>query len=128
MEIKRYTENDDEQLFDMMREEGGDWSCYYGEAGIGKYKKALRDSRTYVAYEGSVLCGYVRCREDDGFGVYIYDLLVRRSCRGREIGRKLMERVCDDYPGEIVYAMSDVDEYYEKLGYSREGSIYIVTK
>ncbi len=128
MEIKDYTITDDEQLFDMMRGEGEDWSCYYGGSGLGKYKKALRNSRVYVAYEGDILCGYVRCREDDGFGVYIYDLLVSKAYRGREIGRKLMERVCDDYPGEVVYVMSGVDGYYEKLGYTREGSIFVVSK
>ncbi len=128
MEIKNYTKTDDEQLFDMMRDEGEDWACYYAETGIGRYKKALRNSRTYVAYEGAVLCGYVRCREDDGFGVYIYDLLVRRAYRGHEIGRKLMEWVRSEHPDDVVYVMSGVDGYYEKLGYSREGSIFSITK
>jgi ribosomal protein S18 acetylase RimI-like enzyme len=128
MEMRLYTKTDDEQLFDMMREEGKDWSCYYEETGIDRYKRALRSSRAYVAYEGPVLCGYIRCKEDDGFGIYVYDLLVRPAYRGREIGRKLMERVCSDFPDEDVHVMSGVDGYYEKQGYSREGSIFKVTK
>lgn len=51
----------------------------------------------------------MRCREDDGFGVYIYDLFVRKSYRGREIGKSLMERLCQDFPEQPVYVMSDVD-------------------
>lgn len=37
-----------------------------------------------------------------------------------------MERVCQDFPDQPVYVMSDVDSYYEKLGYIREGSIFRV--
>jgi hypothetical protein len=37
-----------------------------------------------------------------------------------------MERVCRDFPNQPVYVMSDSDPYYEKLGYEREGSIFIV--
>lgn len=108
----------------MMRDEGEDWACYYGET--DKYRRALRHSRVYVAYEGDILCGYVRCRDDDGLCVFVYDLLVRRAFRGRAIGRLLMERVCADFPGVTVYVLSGVDGYYEKLGYSREGSIFKV--
>jgi len=32
------------------------------------------------------------------------------------------------WPDHKIYVMSDVDEYYEKQGYRREGSIYEVTK
>jgi hypothetical protein len=70
------------------------------------------------------VCGYVRCREDDGFGVYIYDLLVRKTHRGKQIGKTLMEWVFKDFPNQTIYVMSDVDPYYEKLGYRREGSIF----
>ena len=68
------------------------------------------------------MCGYARCREDDGFGVNIYDLLVRKTHRGKQIGKTLMERVFKDFPNQAIYVMSDVDPYYEKLGYRREGS------
>jgi hypothetical protein len=45
-------------------------------------------------------------------GVYIFDLLVKKSYRGQQ--------------NQPVYVMSDVDPYYEKLGYRREGSIFEV--
>jgi ribosomal protein S18 acetylase RimI-like enzyme len=80
----------------------------------------------FVAYDGDELCGYLRCRDDDGYGVYIYDLLVRKSKRGNNIGRSLMEWVCSTFPNNKVYVMSDVDVYYEKQGYKREGTIFEV--
>jgi len=95
-------------------------------AGRDKYIKALESSITYIACDENLVCGYARCREDDGFGVYVYDLLVRKTHRGRQIGKSLMERVCQDFPDQPVYVMSDVDTYYEKLGYRREGSIFEV--
>ena len=126
MEIRKYSKDDEAKLFEMIRSEGEDWECYFGETAIEKYKQAVENSITYVACEGNVLCGYVRCRDDDGFGIYVYDLLVQKEYRGCSLGRKLMERVCADYPDADVYVMSGVDGYYEKLGYHREGSIFAV--
>lgn len=126
MEIRQYRKTDEVLLFDLLIDEGEDWVDYHGPAGRSKYIKALESSITYIAYDENLVCGYLRCREDDGFGVYIYDLLVRKSYRGRQIGKCLMERVCRDFPGQSVYVMSDADQYYEKLGYHREGSIFKV--
>lgn len=126
MIIKKYSTADEISLFDMLREEGDEWSVYYGEEGYGKYSKALESSITYLAYDDSILCGYARCREDDGFGVYVYDLLVRKTHRGNQIGKLLMEQACRDFPDQPVYVMSDVDVYYEKLGYRKEGTIFEV--
>jgi len=109
MEIRKYNKSDEPLLFDLLVDEGDEWSDYHGPAGRNKYIKALDTSITYIACDGDLVCGYVRCREDDGFGVYIYDLLVRKSYRGRQIGKCLMERVCQDYPDQPVYVMSDVN-------------------
>lgn len=124
MEIRKYSASDAERLFDMMREEGPDWECYFADGAADGYRQVLDCCVTYVAYEGDVLCGYVRCRDDDGFGFYIYDLLVRRNSRGRGIGRKLMEMACSNYPEGAAYVLSGADGYYEKQGYRREGSVY----
>lgn len=127
MLIRRYLKSDESYLFNMLKEEE-DWSDYYSPSGYEKYLKALDTSITYVVYEDDIICGFVRCREDDGFGVYIYDLLVRKSHSGKQLGRLLMEQVCIDYDNQPVYVMSDVDAYYEKLGYRKEGSIFAVSK
>ncbi|WP_313343155.1 GNAT family N-acetyltransferase [Sedimentibacter sp.] len=126
MIIKRYSTADEMPLFDMLKEEGDEWSDYHGAKGHAKYLRALESSVTYLAYDRSILCGYARCREDDGFGIYVYDLLVRKTYRGKQIGKMLMEQACKDFSDQSVYVMSDVDIYYEKLGYRREGSIFEV--
>ena len=128
MEIRRYTPADEAALFRLLEAEGEDWSDYYGPAGRERYARALADSVTYLAWVDGALRGYARCREDGGFGVYVYDLLVHRDSRGQGLGAKLMEQACLDFPGETVYVMSDVDAYYAKLGYQREGSIFVVTR
>jgi ribosomal protein S18 acetylase RimI-like enzyme len=126
MEIRKYGKADEALLFDLLVDEGDEWSDYHGPAGRDKYGKVLETSITYLACEGTLVCGFARCREDDGFGVYIYDLLVRKSYRGRRIGKRIMERVCRDFPDQPVYVMSDADPYYEQLGYRKEGSIFQV--
>ena len=125
MTIKPYAAQDEAALLNLMENEGVEWEDYYSKR-KDKYKIALEQSIAYVAYEGDVLCGYCRCRNDGGFGIYICDLLVDKKHRGKQFGRSLMTRVCTDFPDDTVYVMSDVDPYYEKQGYRREGSIFEV--
>lgn len=110
----------------MLREEGDDWACYHEGEAAQRYRLALACSVTLLAYENDRLCGYVRVRDDDGFGVYVYDLLVRKKDRGRNIGRVLIDGVCAAFPQDAVYVMSGADGYYEKQDYRREGSIFSV--
>lgn len=124
--IRCYESNDEHQLFSLLEREGEEWKDYWFDLGKAKYLKALRSSITYLLFENNNLCGYARCRDDDGYGVYVYDLLVDRKHRGNGYGRKLMEQVCKDFPDMPVYVMSDVNEYYEKLEYEIEGSIFLV--
>ena len=129
MKIRTYIKDQDEnKLMKMIEAEGKDWACYSGDSVSDKYRLALDKSNTYVAYDGEKLCGYSRSIDDCGFYMYVCDLLVMPLYRGREIGRKLMECIYIDYPNHIVYVMSDVDDYYKKQGYKREGSIYEVTR
>lgn len=129
MIIRAYNKVEDEdKLMKMIEEEGKEWACYSDESVAIKYRKALGNSITYVAYDGDYLCGYSRSINDCGFYFYVCDLLVKPMFRGGNIGRKLMECIYTDYPNHIVYVMSDVDEYYKKQGYKREGSLYEVKK
>ncbi len=96
MEIRLYRKTEDEEkLMKMIEDEGEDWSEYTSSAGAVKYKAALKNSITYVAYEGDLLCGYSRSIDDCGFYIYVCDLLVMPGHRGKSIGRKLMECICE---------------------------------
>lgn len=124
MIIKKYTQADEKALFALIEQEGVEWAEYY-DTKKEQYQKALAHSITYVLYEEE-LCGYCRCRNDDGFGIYIYDLLVDKNYRGKSYGRALMQQIKRDYPQMAVYVMSDVNSYYEKLGYAEVGTIFAV--
>ncbi len=127
VEIRKYSKNDEAVLMRMIEDEGQEWKCYSAVDVSEKYKNLLENSMTYVAYYGDTLCGYSRSINDGDFYIYICDLLVTKRFRGQNIGRKLMECVCADYPSQIVFVMSDIDEYYIKQGYQREGSIFKVS-
>ena len=107
-----------------MKTEGEEWKDYFKE----NYREVLKQSITYIATSNQVICGFSRTINDDGLYLWVIDLLVDKSYRGNGIGRKLMESLALDYPDLDAYVMSDVDEYYEKLGYKKEGSIYKVGK
>ncbi len=124
--IRRFSPKDEDALFTLIKREGYDWEDYWKGDNRSKYSQALSGSVTYLLFAGETLCGFARCRDDFGYGMYIYDLLVDKEHRGNEYGRMLMEQVCHDYPDAPIYVMSDVNPYYEKLGYLCEGTIYIV--
>ncbi len=123
--VRKYDRSADEsRLIQMIEEEGWD---YAHESMSEKYKAALESSITYVAYQGDFLCGFSRSLDDCGIYFYVCDLLVRPACRGNDLGRQLMECLYKDFPGQVVYVMSDVDGYYEKMGYQRVGSVFKIT-
>jgi len=128
MKIRKYKKEDENNVMGIIKKEGEEWESYSGLDVQDKYKKALQNSITYVAYVGDELCGYSRSLDDNGFFVYVCDLLVTPKFRGKNIGRELMECIYKDYPDKIIYVMSDVDKYYEKQGYRKEGSVFEVLK
>jgi ribosomal protein S18 acetylase RimI-like enzyme len=125
MQIRKYNKiTDESKLMQMIDEEEG-WD-YANENLAEKYKEALASSITYVACHEEVICGYSRSLNDFGEYIYICDLLVKPAYRGNGIGKELMECIYKDYPNQVVYVMSDVDEYYKKIDYNRIGSIFEV--
>lgn len=123
MEIRKYELEDEHAVMQMIKNEGEEWRSYWADENQTKYRHALRYSITYIAVENDEVCGYIRALDDMGFYIYVCDLLVTGKYRGGGIGRHLMERLTMDYPDQTVYVMSDVDEYYQKLGYPIIGSI-----
>lgn len=83
MEIRKYTDKDEAQLFNMLRSEGDEWIDYHGEKTRNNYKMPLA-TRWFTWRLKITFCAGIRP------------------------------------------AMSDVDGYYQKLGYSRVGSVFMV--
>ncbi len=128
MEIIQYKKCNEKQMIQLLKKHGEEWSCYWHDSVVEKYKKALETSITFLAYEHKELVGFIRCLDDCGFYIYICDLLVDQDYRGKSIGKKLMDFVVENYSTHVVYVMSDVDEYYKKLNYRKEGSVFEVVK
>ena len=126
MQVRRYKNDDAEKVIEIVAFEGDEWKAYYAPENVDRFKKALEMPITYVAYEGEELCGYSRSIDDNACEIIVCDLLVTPKHRGKNIGRQLMECICNDYPEKEVYVLSDVDEYYVKQGYEKIGSIFEV--
>ncbi len=109
-------------LRELIQSEGEEWN----DCLTPNYRKALDQSITYVALVGPELCGYSRSIKDADLFIIIMDLLVHKDHRGNAIGKKLMECITIEFPQTEVYVLSDVDPYYTRLGYQKEGSIFKV--
>lgn len=90
---------------------------------IETFKRALIESETLLVEDENRICGYLRAMVD-GFGVYVSELYVAPASRGNGFGAELLQQLKQQYPQQDLYVLSDEDQYYEKLGYSRVGSIY----
>lgn len=123
--IRRLIENDIAKVFQLMKEEGEDWRVYY-EENVSIYTACLKTSITYVLEIDDTICGYARGVKDGDLYLYIADLLVGRKWRGHNYGHQLMLALKASTPNLCTYVMSDVDAYYSKLHYVKEGSVFEV--
>ncbi len=123
--IIRYEPKYEDELMELIRQEGEDWAIYWEEPNASKYRKSFEQSITYLALADGKICGYSRSIVDTLF-IYVCDLLVNEKYRGNGLGLKLMRCLQEDYPELPVYIMSGNDEYYKKIDCKKEGSIYLL--
>lgn len=128
MELIRYQDDLYPKLFALLIEAGSDWETYCNKANQAAYRRLLQEDLVFCAMEDERCIGYVRAKVDGIYGIYVYDLLVHPGYRGRKIGQSLLNQIQNFDALQIVYVMSDVDTYYQKLGYERIGSIFSLTK
>lgn len=126
MEVRRYEASDLAALFALMKREGPEWT-YNSATNAPKYQQALQHSFVLVGVEAGAVIGYIRCKNDAGFGVYILDLLVDKEFRGQQLGRKLITAVRENFSEEPLYITSDADGYYEKQGFEVVGTLFEVS-
>ena len=103
-----------------------DWDIFTNENTINSYKAALKNSVTYICHQDDELLGYARAILDEDTAVYISELFVVPEWRNQTIGRSLIERIKVDFTELTVYALSDEDAYYEKIGYEKIGSVFLI--
>ena len=123
MEILRYKIEHEEAILSAIKEDPH-WDIFTNDSAIDNYRRSLSTSVTYVCYDNGDFCGYLRALLDDEFAIYISELYVTPKWRNRMIGRSLLARVKMDFHRLTVFALSDEDAYYEKLGYNKIGSVF----
>lgn len=127
VEVRKYCEKTDyDSLISLFKSEK-DWDWFLSSEIMEKHKKSLGESITYIIFYKNEIIGYIRAIEDIGSYIYVCELLVNSKYRGKGSGKILLDRLITDYPEHHTLVMSDVDQYYQKLGYKREGSIFKVS-
>ena len=123
MEISKYKPEYENDIVTAISKDP-DWVMFTNDDTIDIYRDSLKNGVTYVCYRNTGFCGYVRAFLDNGLAVYVSELYVIPECRNQKIGQSLLERVSIDYSGLDVYALSDEDDYYQKKGYKKIGSVF----
>ena len=124
-QIVKYTAIYEDELMELIRQEGDDWEIYWKEPNASQYRKSFEKSITYIALADGKVCGYSRSLKDELF-IYVCDLLVNSNHRGNGLGKKLMICLKCEFPNIPVYVMSGNDDYYQKIKCKKEGSIYLL--
>lgn len=123
MKISKYKIENEDDILTAIRNEP-DWDMFTNDDAIDIYRKSLENCATYVCYNNSEFCGYLRALIDDGFAVYISELYVIPKWRNHKIGQSLIEQINFNFSKLTVYVLSDEDTYYEKKGYKKIGSVF----
>ena len=127
MDIFRYKHEHESDVLAAIKEDPN-WDMFTNDAAIDEYRERLRKSITYVCYEEKIFSGYLRAILDGGFAIYISELFVVPVMRNNNIGRTLISKIKSDFRNLTVYALSDEDLYYEKLGYKKVGSVFEINR
>ena len=123
MLITRYKPEHEETILSAIKKDPH-WDMFTNDDAIDNYRKRLQTSVTYVCYDNGEFCGYLRALLDEAFAIYVSELYVIPSCRNQKIGRSLLKKIKNDFPDLTIYALSDEDAYYEKIGYKKIGSVF----
>ncbi|WP_029330076.1 GNAT family N-acetyltransferase [Exiguobacterium oxidotolerans] len=115
-QIRPYTEQDFEAIQRLNAAEG--WSNLVARS--DETKRAFAASNvTYVVVIDGTVSGYIRGMTDTAITLYICELLIADSARGRGLGQALLGHAHAKYPATRleILASASSHSFYEQLGY-----------
>ena len=120
--IIKYEKLHESKLISLLKKEP-DWNSFTSNEMVEKFKRELLKSETYICITNGKISGYIRALVDS-FGIYVSELYVAPEHRNKGNGRSLLYQVREKFPDQETYVLSDEDDYYEKLGLTRIGSVF----
>lgn len=88
----------------------------------GKLKRAFDSSYAVIyVFDSNKLIGLGRALCDGEYHAAIYDVVLLPEYQGKDIGKEIMRRLCDQLPVEniILYAVPGREGFYKKLGFKK---------
>jgi GNAT superfamily N-acetyltransferase len=87
-----------------------------------KLARAFRNSDAcVVVYDDQRLIGLARALCDGEYQAAVYDVVLLPEYQGRQIGKLMMERLCEQLPvpNIILYAVPGREGFYRKCGFNK---------
>ena len=86
-----------------------------------RFARMVAGAHTVAAWEGQRLVGFARALCDDASNGYLSTVAVAEDCRGKGIGRELVERLMGSDPGItwVLRAGRGSEPFWEKMGFQR---------
>lgn len=116
--IRPYEEKDFEKVIELYKEEK--WPTFYTR--LDDAKNAFNNSLISFVYEiDNEIVGFIRGLTDCHITLFISELLIKESFRGRGIGTSLVDMCHNLYPTcRIELLTDDAADFYRKLGFDQE--------
>lgn len=100
----------------MYQQEG--WNSYTLEL-IDRLKNHYQ---WIIAEEDGLICGFARYITDNVLTIYLCDIIVDPKCRGKYIGKSIIDEIFTQNTGLRIDLAPFEDEFYEKLEFRPIGN------
>lgn len=105
-------------IHQLYKQEG--WNSYTLEL-VGHLKD---QSQWVIAEEEGIIRGFARYITDNVLTIYLCDIIVDPSFRGKHIGKTLIDEIFKENPGLRIDLASFEDGFYEKIQFRPIGNAY----
>ena len=100
-----------------------------GAYNLEQTRAALSKTMNFTAWDGGQLAGCLRVLTDGCFFGTITELLVLPACRGRGVGRALMDLARAHAPTPLYFgAKPGAEGFYEKIGCERSLPSFLIPR
>lgn len=117
-QIRPATHSDVAQLFNLYHREG--WASFSED----KIAELLEKSVYLVVTEDDKIIAFARYLTDGLMTTFLAEIMVSPACRGQGLGRVLIEEIKNQTHGTRLELISEVDGFYEQLGFRKVGQGY----
>ena len=118
MIIRPASTNDFQAIYDLYQTEK--WMSFTEEKVTSLFSTNL--SHYVVVEENQKILGFARYLTDEVMTTFLAEIIIDKSYRGKGLGQQLIEEIHKKYPLTRIELISEVDGFYQTVGFKPVGT------